>query len=149
MAFISGLEEFVQQDVSLKERTWFKLGGAAEYFASPNSLDALTTLVTRCREEELAIRLLGGGSNLLVSDSGIPGVVVSMDAEAFAEIEVKENRIRAAGGAPLAHVISTAVAAGLSGLESLVGIPGSVGGALHTNAAGHAGDIGQWTSRAM
>ena len=69
MAFISGLEEFVQQDVPLAERTWFKLGGSAEYFASPGSLDALTTLVTRSREEELPIRLLGGGSNILIADT--------------------------------------------------------------------------------
>ncbi len=149
MTFISGLEEFVQQDVPLRERTWFKLGGSAEYFANPGSIDALTTLVTRCREEELSVRLLGGGSNVLVSDQGVSGVVVSMEAESFAQIEVKGSCIRAAGGAPLAHVISAAVAAGLSGLESLVGIPGTIGGALHTNAAGHAGDIGQWTSRAV
>ena len=55
MTFISGLEEFVQRDVPLRERTWFKLGGSAEYFANPGSIDALTTLVTRCREEELSV----------------------------------------------------------------------------------------------
>jgi UDP-N-acetylmuramate dehydrogenase len=149
MAFISGLEEFVQQDVPLAERTWFKLGGSAEYFASPGSLDALTTLVTRSREEELPIHLLGGGSNILIADTGVSGVVVSLEAEAFKRIEIEGTRISAAGGASLTHVISAAVGAGLSGLELLVGIPGSVGGALHTNAAGHGGDIGQWTSRAV
>ncbi|MDG2208133.1 MAG: UDP-N-acetylmuramate dehydrogenase [Pirellulales bacterium] len=149
MAFISGLENFVEQDTPLAERTWFKLGGAAEYFAQPPSQDALMSLVTRCREEELPMRILGGGSNVLVRDDGVKGVIASLEADAFLKIEVEGNRVRAAGGAPLAHVISAAVGAGLSGLESLVGIPGSIGGALHTNAAGHAGDIGQWTSRAV
>ena len=149
MAFISGLENFVEQDTPLAERTWFKLGGEAEYFAQPPSQDALMSLVTRCREEELPMRILGGGSNVLVRDEGVKGVVASLEADAFSKIEVEGNRVRATGGAPLAHVISAAVGAGLSGLESLVGIPGSIGGALHTNAAGHAGDIGQWTSRAV
>ena len=149
MAFISGLEDFVEQDTPLAERTWFKLGGAAEYFAQPASQDALMSLVTRCREEELPMRILGGGSNVLVRDEGVKGVIASLETDAFSKIEVEGNRVRAAGGAPLAHVISAAVGAGLSGLESLVGIPGSIGGALHTNAAGHAGDIGQWTSRAV
>ena len=149
MAFISGLEEFVQQDAPLAERTWFKLGGAAQYFAQPRSQDDLMALVSRCREEELPMRILGGGSNILVADEGVPGVVASLDADVFSRIEVEGSRVRAAGGAALSHVISTAVGVGLSGLESLVGIPGSIGGALHTNAAGHAGDIGQWTSRAV
>ena len=61
MTFISGLENFVEQDTALAERTWFKLGGVAEYFAQPPSQDALMSLVTRCREEELPMRILGGG----------------------------------------------------------------------------------------
>ena len=149
MTLLSGFEGFVQQDVPLRERTWFKLGGSAEYFARPESSEMLTALIARCREEELPVRLIGGGSNILVADNGVAGVVISMESEAFSQIEIKGNSIRAAGGASLAHVISAAIAAGLSGLESLVGIPGTVGGALHTNAAGHAGDIGQWTSRAV
>lgn len=149
MAFISGLEEFVQQDAPLAKRTWFKLGGTAQYFAKPTSQDDLMALVSRCREEELPMRILGGGSNILVADEGVSGVVASLDADTFSRIEVEGTRVRAAGGAALSHVISTAVGVGLSGLESLVGIPGSIGGSLHTNAAGHAGDIGQWTSRAV
>ena len=149
MTGLSGFEKFVQQDIPLHERTWFKLGGSAEYLARPENPEMLIALVKRCREEELPIRLIGGGSNILIPDDGVPGVVVSLEDEAFSQIEIKGTCIRAAGGAPLAHVISAAVGAGLSGLESLVGIPGTIGGALHTNAAGHAGDIGQWTSRAV
>ena len=89
------------------------------------------------------MRVLGGGSNLLVRDEGVPGVVISLGAAEFGRIAVWGRKITAGGGAKLGHVISTAVREGLAGLEMLVGIPGTIGGALHTNAGAHAGDIGQ------
>jgi UDP-N-acetylmuramate dehydrogenase len=92
--------------------------------------------------------LLGGGSNVLVRDEGVPGMVVSLADPAFAEIQATGRKITAGGGAKLGHLISVAVREGLAGLEPLVGIPGSVGGALHGNAGSRGGDIGQWTCRA-
>ncbi|HJN66009.1 MAG TPA: UDP-N-acetylmuramate dehydrogenase [Pirellulales bacterium] len=148
MSLITGFEDFVQQDVPLAEKTWFKVGGAAEYFAQPQSLEHLTDLVKRCHEEGVAVRLLGGGSNVLVRDDGVAGMVIRLTGEPFEKIEVDGDVVHAAGAARLGHVLSSAVREGLSGLETLVGIPGTIGGALHGNAGARGGDIGQWTARA-
>ena len=149
MSLIAGFEDFVQKDVPLAEQTWFKVGGAAEYFAQPQSLDQLTDLVKRCYEEGVAVRLLGGGSNVLVRDEGVAGMVIRLAGEPFEKIAVDSDVVHAAGAARLGHVLSSAVREGLSGLETLVGIPGTIGGALHRNAGARGGDIGQWTARAV
>ena len=148
MALFSGLEGVVRQDEPLAPFTWFKLGGAAQYYAEPTTLDQLAQLVRRCRENETPIRVLGGGSNILVRDEGVTGLVVRPSGGAFDEIQVQGRTVKAGGGAKLGHVISTAVREALAGLETLVGIPGTVGGALHGNAGSRGGDIGQWTCQA-
>ena len=102
----------------------------------------------RCRDENLPVRLLGGGSNILVREAGVPGVVIRLSAPAFTEIVVQKQTVGAGGGAKLGHIISTAVREGLAGLETLVGIPGTLGGALHGNAGARGGDVGQWTCHA-
>jgi UDP-N-acetylmuramate dehydrogenase len=134
--------------VPLGERTWFKLGGAAQFFAEPGSVDELLAVVKRCRDEGLQMRLLGGGSKVLVRDEGVSGIVISLTHPSFSEINVDGKRLTAGGGSKLANVITVAVAAGLAGLEPLVGIPGTLGGALHCNSGTHGGDIGQWAHRA-
>lgn len=148
MGWESGFENILRRAEPLAAHTWFRLGGPAEFFAEPESLDQLAALVSRCREAEVAVRLLGGGSNLLVRDEGVSGVVVRLAAPALSSIRVQKDTISAGGGAKLGHVISTAVREGLAGLETLVGIPGTVGGALHGNAGTRSGDVGQWTSHA-
>ena len=148
MGFPDEFEAIVRHDEPLAPHTWFTLGGPAQYFAEPRNVEELATLVERCQHEELPLRLLGGGSNVLVRDEGVPGVVVSLANANFAKVEVHGTRVIAGGGAKLGHVISTAVGEGLAGLETLVGIPGTIGGALHGNAGGRGGDIGQWTHRA-
>jgi UDP-N-acetylmuramate dehydrogenase len=145
---LSGFEHIVRQAEPLAPHTWFQLGGPAEFFAEPRTLDELQGLVRRCAEEELPIRVLGGGSNVLVRDEGVPGMVVRLAEGAFAEIQVAAGRVTAGGAAKLGHVISSAVREGLAGLEALVAIPGTIGGALHGNAGSRGGDIGQWTRRA-
>jgi len=149
MPLLSGFEPIVRPAEPLAPHTWFHLGGPAEYFAEPRNVDELRELVRRCAEEELPMRLLGGGSNVLVRDEGVPGVVLRLSEPAFAEIKVEKARVSAGGAAKLGHVISSAVREGLAGLETLVGIPGTIGGALHGNAGSRGGDIGQWTSRAV
>lgn len=141
-------EPIVRQAEPLAPHTWFHLGGPAEYFAEPRDATELARLVERCRQEDLSVRILGGGSNLLVRDEGVPGVVVRLPQTGFGQIEVQGRRVIAGGGAKLGHVISIAVREGLAGLETLVGIPGTIGGALHSNAGSRGGDIGQWTERA-
>jgi UDP-N-acetylmuramate dehydrogenase len=145
MSIPAGFEHIVRENEPLAAHTWFRLGGPAQYYAEPTTVEELTTLVRRCREAGLPVRILGGGSNVLVRDEAIAGMVINLGAAAFGKIQVTGRKIVAGGGAKLGHVISTAVGAGLAGLETLVGIPGSVGGALHTNAGTLGGDIGQAT----
>lgn len=143
MAAMSGIE-CVREQAPLAERTWFKVGGPAQYFAEPGSIDELQAVVTRCRDEELHARLLGGGSKVLVRDEGVPGMVIALTHPCFLEIKMAGNKVTVSGGAALANAITVTVGAGLAGLEPLVGIPGTVGGALHGNSGSHGGDIGQW-----
>jgi UDP-N-acetylmuramate dehydrogenase len=148
MASLSGFEKIVRRQEPLAMHNWFQLGGAAEYFAEPRTPEELIALVRRCREEEIPVRMLGSGSNLLVRDEGVPGMVMCLSAPAFGNIQAEGQTITAGGGAKLSHVVTTAVHEGLAGLEMLVAIPGTLGGALHGNAGTHGGDIGQWTVRA-
>jgi len=154
MTLVSGFEKIVREQEPLSERTWLKLGGIASFYAEPNSVDELAALVRRCREEEVPIRLLGGGSNVLIRDEGVAGMVISLTSRVFSDIQISAGgqisggRLTAGGGAQLAHAISETVRAGLAGLEPLVGIPGTVGGALHGNSGSRGGDIGQWACRA-
>lgn len=145
MQVFEGLEHIVRSNEMLAPYTWLRLGGAAEYFAEPTTSEELQELVRRCHAAELPVRLLGGGSNLLVRDDGVPGLVIALSAPAFTEISVDHQTLLAGGGARLGHVVATAVREGLSGLESFAGIPGTVGGALKVNASAHGSDIGQWT----
>lgn len=145
MALLSGFEHIVREQEPLAPYTWFRLGGVAEYFAEPTSVAELASLIRHCREQELPIRVLGGGSKLLVRDQGVPGMVVHLATPAFSEIKVQDNVITAGAGAKLGHVISIAVREGLAGLEHLVGIPGTIGGALRGNAGTENHDIGQST----
>jgi len=138
----------VRDNVPLSDRTWFKLGGPAQFLAEPKSVDELQSVVERSRDEGLHVRLLGDGSNVLVRDEGVSGMVICLAGSDFGKIAIKNNHVRVGGGAQLAYVITATVGAGLAGLEPLVGIPGTIGGALHGNAGTQAGDIGQWTSGA-
>lgn len=148
MAWTRGLEHIVRENEPLAPYTWLRLGGPAQYFAEPTTVDELATLVKRCHEQGLTARMLGGGSNLLVSDQGVEGLVIHLSAGSFAQIECQGNRLIVGGGARLSHLVSAAAREGLVGMEDLVGIPGTVGGALHGNAGGQHGDIGTWIKSA-
>jgi UDP-N-acetylmuramate dehydrogenase len=124
------------------------LGGPAEFFAEPESPDQLIALVRRCHEDGIDMRLLGQGSNILVRDEGVPGVVLHLSAPAFCNIQIDGRTLTAGGGALLGRVVTTTVHRGLAGLETLIGIPGTVGGAMHGNAGTRTGGIGQWTIQA-
>lgn len=147
MAAMSGIDS-VREQVPLADRTWFKVGGPAQYFAEPASVDELQSIVQRSRDDGLQVRLLGGGSNVLLRDEGVAGMVISLSHPSFANIAIDCERVSVGGGAMLANAITVTVGAGLAGLEPLVGIPGTVGGGLHGNAGSHGGDIGQWATKA-
>lgn len=148
MGFMTGFEKVVRQNEPLAMHTWFQLGGPAEYFAEPESIEELAALAQRCHEEGVEARLLGQGSNILVRGEGVPGLVIHLSAPAFCGIQVEGYSLVAGGGALLGRTVTTAVHQGLAGLETLIGIPGTVGGALHGNAGTNSGNIGQWTLQA-
>ncbi len=148
MSLITGFESFVRPSEPLAMHTWFQLGGPAEFFAEPETVEQLTALVRRCHEEGVEMRLLGQGSNILVRDEGVPGMVIHLSAPVFCEISIEGRALTVGGGALLGRAVTTAVHRGLAGLESLIGIPGTVGGALHGNAGTRGGNIGQWTLEA-
>lgn len=141
------LAEIVRPNEPLAPHTWFRLGGLAQFFAEPRNVDELAALVRRSRDENLPVRLLGGGSNVLVNEQGVAGLVIHLAAADFCGVQVQNQTVVAGAGAKLGHVIASSVREGLAGLEPLVGIPGTVGGALRGNSGGRGGDIGQWTTR--
>jgi UDP-N-acetylmuramate dehydrogenase len=141
-----GLEHIVRENEPLGPFTWLGLGGTVQYFAEPTNQSELITIVRRCREASIAVRLLGSGTNLLVRDEGVSGVVIRLIAPEFTGIETTEHGISAGGGAKLSQVVSAASRDGLAGLERLVGIPGTIGGAVHGNAGAGSTDIGQCVS---
>jgi len=148
MSWFAGLETVVRQDEPLAMHTWFQIGGPAEFFAEPRNPDELLSVISQAGDADLAIRVLGGGSNVLVRDEGVPGVVIHLADPHFARIATDGNTLSTGGGARLGHVVTSTVHQGLAGLEGLIGIPGTIGGALHGNAGTHGGDIGQWTLEA-
>lgn len=143
MRSLDDFKDITLRDEPLAPYTWLKIGGPAQYFIRPRSVAELVEVVRCCHETHTPIHLLGGGSNLLVRDEGVTGVVVRLSDDAFSHIELEGRRVRAGAGALLSALISHTVRAGLAGLDTLVGIPGTVGGALHGNAGGRSGDIGQ------
>lgn len=146
MPTLDDFSGILKQDESLAPYTWLKVGGPAQLFFEPRNPDELQGILEFCREEELTVRLFGGGSNLLVRDEGVSGAVIHLAGTGFDEITIEGTTVRAGGGALLSHVVSQSVSAGLAGLDTLVGIPGTVGGAVSGNAGGRTGDIGQFIS---
>ncbi len=144
MSLISGFEHFVRENEPLSPLTSLRIGGAAEYFAEPTSVDELAAIVKRFSEEDVSVRLIGAGSNVLVPDDGVPGLVVHLSSPAFCQIEIEGTKMRVGGGARLSHMVSNAVREGLSGPQHLVGMPGTIGGALHSNINFPNVDIGTW-----
>ncbi|KQT51052.1 UDP-N-acetylenolpyruvoylglucosamine reductase [Aureimonas sp. Leaf454] len=121
-------------DAGMDKITWFRAGGPAELLFQPADEEDLADFL-RLLPEDVPVMVVGIGSNLLVRDGGIPGVVIRLSAKGFGEVETSgEKRLRAGAAAPDKRVASVALEAGLGGFHFYHGIPGSVGGALRMNA---------------
>ena len=142
MNIFSGLEEIVETEYPLAKRTWYGLGGPADYFIRPKTTKQLQQVIRRCNENGIRIYVMGFGSNLLISDEGLRAAVIKLEAEQFAQIQFDGQEVTAWAGAELSKLVLTCVEKGLSGIEALTGIPGSVGGAVKMNAGGNFGDFG-------
>ncbi|MEY2505947.1 MAG: UDP-N-acetylmuramate--alanine ligase [Verrucomicrobiota bacterium] len=131
---IVGQEGDVRLYEPLAKHTTLRVGGPAQFWLEPRTEDAFAELIRFCRRESLPLFVIGRGSNLLVRDGGIRGVVVHPCGGDFDRIEVSGNEISAGVGAKLKQIAYAGKAAGLGGLEWMEGIPGAVGGALRMNA---------------
>lgn len=133
-------EATIRRHEPLARRTTLRVGGAADLYVEPGSESDLAALLSFCAEHALPFVILGRGSNLLIRDGGIRGVVICLGQPAFGTVEVAEERLRCGAGAKLKTIAVEARRHGLSGLEFLEGIPGSLGGAMRMNA----GAMGSW-----
>ena len=138
LSSIAGKEN-VLRDEPMSRHTTFRTGGPAEYLVSPD-MDGLPGVIAFCREQGIPLTVIGNGSNLLVGDKGISGVVVEI-GRSMGEIRLEGNKITAQAGALLSAVSARAAAEGLTGLEFASGIPGSVGGAVIMNAGAYGGEM--------
>jgi UDP-N-acetylmuramate dehydrogenase len=130
-------------DAPMDRVTWFRAGGLAELMFQPHDVDDLVTFL-KLLPEDVPLTVVGVGSNLLVRDGGIPGVVVRLSAKGFGELElVGENRIRAGAICPDKHIAAMAMDNGIGGFHFYYGIPGSIGGALRMNAGANGGETRQ------
>ena len=126
-----------QQAISLAGFTTWKVGGVAKNLAEPDSLDALRQLLEEHRQVGEALQIIGAGSNLLISDAGLPGLVICTRRLQGAQLDSNSGVVEALAGEPLPSLARRAAKAGLGGLEWSVGIPGTVGGAVVMNAGAH------------
>jgi len=133
----------VHRDYPLARLTTIRTGGSAEFFARPGSIGHLERLLAWAAEANLEVGVVGSGSNLLVADKGVQGLVVKLDKE-LSTIEldgIAGDRLACGGGARLPAVAAAAARAGLSGIEFGVSIPGTVGGAVRMNANAYGGTL--------
>ncbi len=140
-------KQLLQQDVSLSDRTWFKLGGSAQNFCAPNDVEELRAVLKWAKESAAPIRVLGGGANLLVRDGSVDGLVLSLSRPDFCRVEIEDTRAKVGAGVDLMQLSRDCSHHGLAGLECLAGIPGTIGGAIAMNAGGRFGCIGDVVQR--
>ncbi|HEX8526955.1 UDP-N-acetylmuramate dehydrogenase [Allosphingosinicella sp.] len=124
---------------SLADFIWFRTGGPAEWLVRPNDVNDLARLL-RDLDPSVPVMPVGVGSNLIVRDGGVPGIVVRLP-KSFARVAVEGNRVRAGGGAMGITVASKARDSGIAGLEFLRGIPGTTGGAVRMNAGAYGREV--------
>ncbi len=130
----------IERDYPLSRLTTIRTGGPAELFARPGALPELEALIVWAAEEGIQVGVVGSGSNLLVADAGVRGLVVKLDKE-LSKIELDGARMQCGGGARLPAVSARAARAGLTGIEFGVNIPGTVGGAIRMNANAYGGEL--------
>ena len=123
----------------MKKHTTFRVGGPADVLVQPDET-ALVAILALCRQYHVSYSFIGNGSNLLVGDKGIRGVVIEM-TDPMGNIEVDGTKITAQAGAMLSKIANTAASNGLGGMEFAAGIPGSVGGAVVMNAGAYGGEM--------
>lgn len=134
------LGSLASRDEPLGPRTTYRVGGAAALFVEINDDAEIAAVRRAIAETGIGVVIVGKGSNMLVADAGFAGLAVCL-GEAFSEVAIEGTAVRAGGAAALPVVARRTVAAGLTGFEWAVGVPGSIGGAVRMNAGGHGSDM--------
>jgi UDP-N-acetylenolpyruvoylglucosamine reductase len=137
---MSRVPDGIERDHPLARLTTVRTGGPGDFFARPDSVARLIELLVWADEHQIAVGVVGSGSNLLIADAGFRGLVMKLDG-ALATIEQDGEHLLCGGGARLPQAAARAARAGLSGLEFGVNIPGTVGGAVKMNANAYGGDL--------
>ena len=132
-------ELVIRTEEPMSKHTTFRIGGAAEVFAAPDARE-LPQLLAMAKGADVPVTVIGNGSNLLVGDRGIAGLVIGI-GERMSEVRIEGTILVAGAGALLSKAAQTAAAAGLGGLEFAAGIPGSIGGAVVMNAGAYGGEM--------
>ncbi|MDT0159487.1 MULTISPECIES: UDP-N-acetylmuramate dehydrogenase [unclassified Bacillus (in: firmicutes)] len=138
----------VKEQEPLANHTTMKIGGPADLFVEPSSIDNFIKTMELIREHNIKWRVIGRGSNLLVSDKGIEGAVIKL-GPGLDKLEVDGSEVTAGGGFSIVSLSVQISRKGLSGLEFASGIPGSVGGAVYMNAGAHGSDISKILKKAF
>ena len=147
MNIFAGMKKIVRTNEPLGVHTWFRIGGPAKYFITPESTEQLSEVVQRCRDNDVPMYVIGRGANLLIADAGVDGAVIHLSADAFSRVVTNEGSVTAGAGKDMGRVVLRTMHEGLSGLEALAGIPGTVGGCVRMNAGGSFGDLGSSIKR--
>ena len=135
-------KENVRTDEPMKQHTTFRIGGAADYFVSPQTTDQIKNIINLCKSEEMPWYVIGNGSNLLVSDRGFRGVIIQLFKN-FSDLRVEGDRLYVQAGTLLSRTAKKALEASLTGFEFAAGIPGTIGGAMVMNAGAYDGEMSQ------
>ena len=138
----SGFEPFVSENVPLSRHTWFKIGGPARWLIQPRNIEELQAAAARCTENGIPFYVLGLGANVLIRDEGIDGAVFRLSEHFWQQVDINKDVVQARAGADIQKLVLRTVRAGLAGLQSLAGIPGTIGGGIRMNCGGKFGDIG-------
>lgn len=146
-AFPRRIRARVQQGLPLNRLTTLRIGGPAQFFVKAGTLRDVADTVHAALEANMPLHVIGGGSNLLIADNGVEGIVLSLSG--LKKINVFGSKVQVQAGANLSALVNRCSAAGLKGPQSLAGIPGAVGGALAMNAGGRYGEIADYVERVV
>lgn len=139
MSLWNGLDSAVEADRPLAELTSMHTGGAARWFCAPEDPERLGELVARCEDRGIDMKFLGGATNIIVASDVVDAMVVRIHAPAMASLEFESDRVTAGAGVRMERLVSECAARGLSGIEFMAGVPGTVGGAAGAGASTRGG----------
>lgn len=134
----------VERNIPLSGRGFYGIGGRAEYFAQPESVEEVGEILAHCLKNKHPWRVMGGGTNLLIGDGLVSGFTIQLKGDGFSAIERKGQKWIAGAAVQTTHLVKRAVEEGFGAASGLGGIPGTLGGAVAMNAGGHEAEVGDF-----